>query len=414
MVSDQKIKTKFVYLTNKKKKISIAVILLVFLAIFFLGGFFIGKLTSGKISLKVDPDYYKQTALSDIFSNRLVEQVWTILRTDYVDKDKLDEKEMFYSALKGFVAGAGDAYTVLLDPELSKEFDEQISGEFEGIGAEIGLRDGIVTVIAPLAGTPAEQAGLLSGDKIYSVDNTEVIGMTLDKVVRMIRGPKGTNVTLLIARGDEESKDVVITRGVIEIKSVEWEFLDNGIVHVEFSSFNEDTLDLFKKLAKEISQKNTKGIILDMRNNPGGLLNVALDVCSYWIEDDLLLIEKFGDGRDMQYTAGNRAPFKNIPTVVLINMGSASGSEIVAGALQDYEIGEIIGEQSFGKGSVQALKKLPDGSSLKVTIAKWLTPKGRSINDEGIAPDLAVELTYDQYLNKEDPQLDEAIKQLTN
>lgn len=400
---------------NKKKsfkKVILSLVVVVLCLLFYAGGYTFGKLSEGKINFKVDPDLYKQTKLTSMFQGKLIEQVWTILKTDFVDQEKIDEKELYYGALKGFVSGVGDPYTVLFDPETSKEFEDQISGKFEGIGAEIGLRDGVVTIIAPLPGTPAENAGLKAGDKVYSVDSLEVIGMSLDKVVRLIRGAKGTEVTLLIVSGNEEPRDVVITRGVIELDSVKWEFRDDGIAYVELSSFNGDTVEQFDNFIKELKQKSPKGMILDLRNNPGGLLDTALDISSYWIEDELLLIEKFGDGREIEYKAGNKAALKNIKTVVLINEGSASGSEIVAGALQDYEIADILGEKSFGKGSVQALKKLPDGSSLKVTIAKWLTPKGNSINDEGITPNVEVDMTPQDYVDEKDPQLEKALELL--
>ena len=398
--------------TKTKKSIVVSIVIVVLCILFFSGGYVFGKISEGKINFKVDPEYYKSTKLSKLFDNRLVEQVWTILQTEYVDKDTLDEKEIFYNALEGFVSGVGDPYTVLLDPELSKEFEQQIAGEFEGIGAEIGIRDGVVTVIAPLPDTPADKAGLLAGDKIYAVDGQEVIGMSLEKVVRLIRGPKATQVTLLIIRGSDPAQDVIITRGVIELKSVKWEYRSDGIMYIELSAFNEDTLGLFADLKAEVEKVNPKGIVLDMRNNPGGLLSVALDISSYWVEKDkLLLTEKFSDGREVQYNAGNSTPFAKYETVVLINQGSASGSEIVAGALQEYEIAKIYGQKSYGKGSVQSVRKLPDGSSLKVTVAKWLTPLGRSINDEGIAPDVEVEITSEDYLAEKDPQLDEAIKQ---
>ncbi|MBT5338449.1 S41 family peptidase [Candidatus Falkowbacteria bacterium] len=398
--------------TKTKKSIVVSIVIVVLCILFFSGGYVFGKISEGKINFKVDPEYYKATKLSKLFDNRLVEQVWTILQTEYVDKDTLEEKELFYNALEGFVEGAGDPYTVLLDPELSKEFEQQIAGEFEGIGAQIGIRDEIVTVIAPLSGTPADKAGLLAGDKIYAVDGQEVMGMNLDKVVRLIRGPKGSQVTLLIVRGSGDAQDVIITRGVIELKSVKWDYRSDGIMYIELSAFNEDTLELFSDLEAEVAKVNPKGLVLDMRNNPGGLLNVALDISSYWIEKDkLLLTEKFGDGREIQYNAGNSTPFAKYETVALINQGSASGSEIVAGVLQEYEIAKIYGEKSYGKGSVQSVRKLPDGSSLKVTVAKWLTPLGRSINDEGIAPDVEVEITSEDYLEEKDPQLDEAIKQ---
>lgn len=394
----------------KTGKIAVMVIVVVLLIITSLGGFVFGKITSGKITIKGNLNLYQETKLTELFDNSLIEQAWTILKSDFVDQGKLDEKEMFYGALKGFVASTDDPYTVLFDPQTAKEFEDQIAGAFEGIGAEIGIKEGLVVVVAALPDSPAAKSGLMSGDKIFSVDTKQVTGMSLDKVVRMIRGPKGTNVSLIIVRGDEEPREVVITRDVIELKSIKWQFRDDGILKIDLMAFNVDTTDLFMQIIKEAKVKKPKGIILDLRNNPGGLLDTALDIASAWVQTDLVLIEKFGDGREIAYNGSKSAYFKGLPTVVLINQGSASGSEIVAGALQDYGLAKIVGQKSFGKGSVQAVKKLSDGSSLKVTIAKWLTPKGRSINDEGIKPDIEVKITKEDFDNNKDPQVDKAIE----
>ncbi|MBU1132461.1 S41 family peptidase [Patescibacteria group bacterium] len=398
---------------KKNLRFGLAIIgIIVLIIISSVGGFVIGKITSGKINLKLNPDIYKETELPKVFQNSLVEQVWTLINSDFVDKEKIDEQKIFYSALEGLVAGLDDPYTVFFDPKTNEEFELQISGEFEGIGAQLGLKDGIATVIAPLPDTPASRAGLKSGDKILAVDGKEVVGEPLDKVVHLIRGSKGTEVTLLIVSGEEEARDVKILRDTIKMKSVKWKFLENNIAYVEMSGFNGDTDDLFSQFVREAKSKNVQGIILDLRNNPGGFLDTALNISSAWIQDDLLLIEKMGDGNEIKYNAENNSPLKGIKTVVLINEGSASASEIVAGAFQDYKIADIVGKKSFGKGSVQALKKLPDGSALKITIAKWLTPNGRSINEEGIAPDIEVDLTKEDYENKKDPQLDKALELL--
>lgn len=372
-----------------------------------------GKVTTGKLNLKINPNVYQETALPEIFQNSLTRQVWSIINNEFVDKSKLDDKELFYSALRGLVGGLGDPYTDFFDPETTKDFNEQIAGQFAGIGAELSVKEGgIMTVVAPLPETPAEKAGILSGDKIFSVDGKEVTGMPLEKVVRMIRGTAGTTVTLVIVRGDEEPKDFVITRDIIEIKSVKYEFRADGLAYLQISGFNADTSELVSKFEKELKTRKPRGIILDLRNDPGGLLETALDIGSKWVEKDTLLIEKFGDGREIKYTAGNKAVFKGYPTVVLINQGSASASEIVAGALQDYKLGTLVGKKSFGKGSVQMLKSLSDGSSVKVTVAKWLTPNGRSINEEGIQPDVEVDITKEDVQNKKDPQLEKAIELL--
>ncbi len=400
--------------TGKKniiKKIILFVVVLAVLIGLFFGGYVAGKVTSGKLNLRFNPDMYQQTELPEIFESNLIEQIWTILQTDYVHGDKIKQKELFYGAMKGFVSGVGDPYTVFLDPETSKDFEEQMSGEFEGIGAEIAMRDEVVTIVAPLPGTPADKAGLMPEDKIYKVDEKETVGMSLEEVVKLIRGPKGTEVTLLIVRGSEPPQEVVITRGLIEVKSVEWEERPDDIVYVEISSFNEDTVPLFRKMINKVDFSTKTGLIMDLRSNPGGLLQAALEIPSYWVEkNQVVLVEKFSEDKQTQYTAGNSDYFADIPTVVLIDQGSASGSEIVAGALQDYDKATIVGKKSFGKGSVQSLRKLPDGSSIKVTVAEWLTPNGRGINEQGIQPDVEIDYTRENYENDKDPQLEKAIE----
>jgi len=390
--------------------IALAVILACFF--FFTFGLIVGKIGAGKLSLNVSPNLYAETELPAAFNNTLFKQVWTIIRDDYVDKGKLNDKDLFYGALAGFVSGVGDPYTVFFDPETTKEFEEQISGQFQGIGAEIGLKDGAVVVVAPLPDTPASRAGILAGDRIFAVDGQDIFGLSLDKVVRLIRGEKGTTVKLLLSRGEDDAKELSIVRDVIEIKSVKWTWRDDGIVYVEISAFNEDTALLFKKFVKEVKGKDPKGIIVDLRNNPGGLLDAALELSAYWLENKLMLIEKFGDGKEIKYDSDTNALFGNKKTIVLVNKGSASGSEILAGALQDNKAATVVGQQTFGKGSVQALKKLPDGSSVKITIAKWLTPSGRSISDEGVAPDVVVEITKNDVEEKRDPQLEKAVELL--
>ncbi len=401
--------------TNKKwrKKIIIGFVSLAFLVLFFAGGFVMGKITEGKIAFKGDINLYKPTQLSDMFNSKLLEQVWTIVKTDFVDKDKIDEKKLFYGAIAGFVSGLEDKHSVFLDPETTTEFQDAISGAFEGIGAEISIKEGLLTVVSPIQGSPAERAGLQPGDIIIKVDGKDIVGLSVEKAARLIRGPKGTSVTLTVVQGDEDPKEMIIIRDVITTSSVEWKWLENNVMHLKLKSFNEDTTELMLKAAKEVNSRKGAHIVLDLRNDPGGLLDAALDVCSLWIEDQVVLIEKFGDGSEIKYKAEKKALLQDVPTVVLINEGSASGSEIVAGALQDYNIAKIVGKKSYGKGSVQELKRLPDGSSIKITVAKWFTPKMRTIEDVGIAPDIEVGLTRAEVEAKKDTQLEKAVEEVS-
>ncbi|RMD59154.1 S41 family peptidase [Candidatus Parcubacteria bacterium] len=369
-------------------------------------------LWSGKVKNTYSPP--PDGKLSQDVDFNLFWQVWDTLKEKYVDSAQVTDKKMFYGALKGMAAALGDPYTVFMDPKAAHDFEEDLAGTFEGIGAEIGIKNDTLTIIAPLPDMPAEKAGLKAGDQVYAIDGESTLGITIDEAVRKIRGPKGTQVTLTIWRkGFDNTKDITITRGTIVVKSVRTNLREDNIFVIKIISFNNDTEDLFNKAVREAINKSPRGIILDLRNNPGGFLDTAIEMASEWIEDGTVVIEKFNEERQNEYLARGRARLKGFPTVVLVNRGSASASEIVAGALQDYGLAVVVGEKTFGKGSVQTLEKFSDGSSVKVTIAKWLTPKGRSINDEGIEPDIKVKLTLDDYNHDRDPQVEAAIKVLT-
>ncbi len=342
-------------------------------------------------------------------------EVWDKLKLQYVDKDEISDKKLFYGAIRGMVASLGDPYTVFMDPKISKEFEDDLAGTFEGIGAQIGIKTDVLTIIAPLPDMPAEKAGLRAGDKILAIDGESTADITIDEAVNKIRGPKGTEVVLTIYRDSfEKAKDIAITRGTIQVSSVRPYLRDDNIYVVKITNFNNDTLDLFNKAVRDIVEKNPRGIILDLRNNPGGYLDTAIEVASEWIEDGVVVSEEFGNEHHNDYLARGRARLKNFSTVVLVNEGSASASEIVSGALQDYKKAIIVGKKTFGKGSVQTLDDFKDGSSLKITIAKWLTPNGNCINEKGITPDIAVDLTLEDYNEDKDPQMDKAVEILNS
>lgn len=365
----------------------------------------------GKILNKYTPA--KAGKLSQDVDFSLFWQVWDLLEKDYVNKDKLNEKEMFYGAISGLVASLHDPYTIFMSPKETIDFENDLAGTFEGIGAEIGIKNEILTVIAPLAGMPAEKAGLLAGDKIYAINGEPTSGMTIDQAVSKIRGPKDTEVTLTISRdGMEKAKDVKIVRGLIVVKSVKTNSREDGILVIAISNFNNDTEGLFNQAVRQAIEGGSRGIVLDLRNNPGGYLDTAIEVASEWIEDGVIVTEKFNQEKKNEYLARGKARLKDYPTVVLVNQGSASASEIVAGALQDTNRAKIVGKQTFGKGSVQLLEDLKDGSAIKITVAQWLTPKGSNINEQGIVPDFEVDLTNDDYDKGLDPQMDQAIKLL--
>jgi len=340
-------------------------------------------------------------------------EAWDKLQQRYVEKEKFDVQKMIYGAISGMVKSLEDPYTVFLNPEDTKRFVEDVKGTFEGVGMEIGIRKGQLQVIAPLEGTPAQRAGLRAGDKILKIDDKPTMDMTIDEAVNLIRGPRGTEVTLTIFREDwEKTKEIKIIRDVIKVPSLEWEMKNENIAYLKLYQFSEKASFDFTQAAIEILESPAQKIILDLRNNPGGYLEVAQDVAGWFLEKgEVVAIEDFGGEKEQKiYKAQGPAKLVAYPTVILINKGSASGSEILAGALRDNRGILIIGEASFGKGSVQELERLREGSSLKITVAKWLTPKGELITDVGLKPDIEIEITEEDYEEERDPQLDKAIE----
>lgn len=321
----------------------------------------------------------------------------------------LDDQKLLYGAVEGMVRAAGDPYTAFSDPESTKQFKETLKGSFSGIGAEMGIDGGLIVVIAPLQGSPAEKAGVQAGDAIVAIDGKSLTETTsLDDAVQIIRGPKGTQVKLTVIHPKaHEKSDIVITRDDIEVPSVKSEIRD-GIAHISISSFNGDTASKFTKAARDAKRAGVKGIVLDLRRNPGGYLDAAVDIASEFLDPNAVVVSEKGKTETM-HRAKRTGTLRDIPTVVLMNESSASASEIVAGALQDNLGTPLIGTKSFGKGSVQDVVDLSDGSSLRVTIAKWFTPKGTSIADEGITPTVAIQ---DDDNTPEDEQLQRAYEEL--
>ncbi len=342
----------------------------------------------------------------------LLWEAWYKLESKYVNKKDFDTQEMIYGAISGMVDSLGDPYTIFLDPNDTKRFVEDVKGTFEGVGMEIGIRKEQLQVIAPLEGTPAQKAGLRSGDKIIKINDVLTADLSLDEVVDLIRGPRGTTVNLTIYDDDiSQIKEIPIVREVIQVPSLKLEILDDNIAHLKLYHFSEKASYDFRIVAMEILTSSAESIILDLRNNPGGYLEVAQDIAGYFLErGQVITIEDFGNGEQKEYLAQGTANLINYSLVVLINEGSASGSEILAGSLRDNRGILLIGEKSFGKGSVQQLEKLKGGSSLKITIAKWLTPNGDSIADQGLSPDIEVEITEQDYDQEIDSQLNKAIE----
>lgn len=337
--------------------------------------------------------------------------VWDLLKTTY-SLGPLDEKKMVYGAISGMVDSLGDPYTVFLTPEENEELENDLKGVFGGIGAEIGFKDEYITIIAPLKDSPADKAGLRAGDRIIEVNDEDIEGLNVDEVVSLIRGEKGTTVKISIMRG-EEFQDFEIMRDTIIDKTVKWEMKEGGIIYLEINQFKDDTAQELDDQIISILSQNPKGMVLDLRNNPGGYLDVVVAVAGRFVkEGDTVVIEKSGDGKEQVYKAEGNQAFEGIPMVVLVNEGSASASEILAGALKDYKIATVVGKKTFGKGLVQGISGLEDGSALKVTVAEWMTPSGSNINQTGIAPDVEIGYTMEDYQADRDPQLDKALELL--
>ncbi|HCC22521.1 TPA: hypothetical protein DEP86_03920 [Candidatus Uhrbacteria bacterium] len=342
--------------------------------------------------------------------------IWEIVKSRSA-KQPVDDVDLFYGAVAGIVGSLNDPYSIFFDPETAAMFESELSGTFQGIGAEIGIKEDQLKVIAPLPGTPAERAGLRAGDSIMAIDGIETFGLPIDEAVRRIRGDEGTDVKLLIMREGDDIKEYSITRGTITVDSVRWRMEEQPgrrIGVIQLFHFNETTGPAFEEAVQGIMLQNPDGVILDLRNNPGGFLDTAVDVAGEWIQHSVVVQEKFSDGSIRNYNSDGLARFADVSTVVLVNGGSASASEIVAGALQQQGRAIVVGEQTFGKGSVQDYIEFDDGSALKLTIALWLTPDGQSIDQAGITPDQVVELTVDDFNNDRDPQYDRAIEILTS
>lgn len=340
---------------------------------------------------------------------KLFWQVWSAIKDRYYQQP-IKDKDLFYGALNGLATGTGDPYTTFFEPQAAEDFDQSIQGAFGGIGAEIGMKNDVIQIVAPLADTPAEKAGLLAGDIIAKINGDETTVMTVDQAVHKIRGERGTKVTLSIYRPKAKKPlfDVSIVRDVIRITSVKSKMLDGGIAYVEITSFNADTGDRFEAAVKTLLPQHPKGFILDVRNDPGGLLDQAQRVAAVWLGDQVVVKER-RQGKIFEELRGvGKSLLKDMPTIVLVNQGSASASEIVAGALQDYQAAKLVGTKTFGKGSVQEIHDFEDGSAVKITIAEWLTPKERTIHKTGLEPDITVEQTPEDYESKRDPVLDRA------
>ncbi len=385
-----------------KKIIRYAAVAVVAVAIFG-GGFFVGKSSVNTQVCK--PESIDFSLFWDTYNK---------LKDHFVSPEKITNQAILYGAIHGMTQALGDPYTDFFDPDEARTFQQDLAGSFSGIGVEVGLKKDQLTVIAPLKDTPGDRAGLKAGDQIIKIDGTSTTDMAVDQAVGMIRGKQGTKVTLTIFReGWTATKDIVIVRDVIKLVAVDWELKNGDVAYIHMYQFDQNLANDFNTVAHQILQSGAKKIVLDLRNNPGGYLEICQQVAGWFLEKgNVITVEDYGQGRQPDiFSANGNAAFANYPMVILMNSGSASASEILAGALRDDRGVQLVGEKSFGKGSVQEVIDLQDGKSfLKVTVAKWLTPKGASISEIGLNPDAAVEITDEQLKAAKDPQLEKALE----
>lgn len=417
------------------RQIRRAVLLLILLLFALFGGYQLGKrqtlksVENGNNYLSTDNRRVPSSRSTVDFS--LFWQVWDKLEESYLYRKDIDAKKMVYGAISGMTASLGDPYTVFLPPQENKDTKNDLRGDFEGVGIQIGYREQRLAVIAPLSGTPAEKAGIKANDYILKIIdekqkiNKETTGLSLPEAVRLIRGPRGSKVTLLIQRnGIKDPFSVDLKRDTIVVKSVEVKFEEkNGkkIAVLKLSRFGERTNDEWLAAVEEIKNqqsgiKNFGGVILDLRNNPGGFLQGSVFIASEFLSSGVVVQQDRGaDGKE-EYRVDRAGKLLKEPLVVLINNGSASASEIVAGALQETKRAKLVGEKSFGKGTIQEAEDLQNGAGLHITVARWLLPSGKSMEKEGVKPDIEVKIDEKELVKNPDydPQLQKAIEVLTN
>jgi carboxyl-terminal processing protease len=341
-------------------------------------------------------------------------RAWKAIEDGYLRNDKIASQDKVYGAINGLVNSLQDPYSEFLSPQDNQKFREDIQGNFGGIGAELGMKDHQLVIIAPLKDTPASRADLRAGDQILAINSSSTEGITVDAAVNLIRGPEGTVVTLTIVRkGWDKPKDFKITRENIVVPTLDSETVGGNLAHVSLHGFNANADILFYKAMLGALMNGNQGLILDLRDDPGGYLEVAADLAGWFLPRGKLVVSEAGKaGPPEEFRASGNAALVDFPVVVLINGGSASAAEILAGALRDQRKIKLVGENSFGKGTVQQLEDLGDGSSIKLTVAHWVLPSGHILENGGLKPDYEVKMTDEDRANKRDPQLDKAVEVL--
>lgn len=404
-------------LPNRSKKIILVGVLIGLFVFVFYAGYQKGRYGAVMTEDRVAPNeaiFLNTTEGKDqAIDFSLFWRVWDILKEKYLGRNDLDAKELFYGAIDGMLAATGDPYTTFFSPKENREFKEDLSGSFEGIGAEMGIKNEILTVIAPLDDSPAVRAGILAGDKVLKINGQPTTNLSIDEAVDLIRGPKGTKVILSIFRsGEEEIRDIEVTRDTIVVKSIKFEMRDE-IAVIRLARFGDDTSEEFGAAANQAVKNNAKAIVLDLRNNPGGFLGTAVDIAGHFlVGSQVAVIEENAEKERKELRTTGPGNLSGIPVVILINEGSASASEILAGAIRDHRKETVlVGKKSFGKGSVQELIPVSRDTAVKITVAHWLTPNGEAINNIGIAPTVEVGFELDENNREKDNQLDRALEE---
>lgn len=401
---------------SKQNFLSTPVAIVLIVSAFLLGFFIRGQQSSDinhitEVSGKTDSEI--QVDFSPFW------KAWRILNEKQIDGSGTSTEDKLWSSIQGLTQSYGDPYTVFFPPQEAKAFEEEISGNFEGVGMEVGIKDEIITVVAPLKNTPAERAGIRAGDKIVRIDDTSTINMTIDDAVEMIRGEKGTTVVLTVLReGIDDSLEIPITRASIQVPTLDTELRSDGVFVISFYSFSANATDEFRDSLREFVNSGSDKLLLDLRGNPGGYLSAAVNIASYFLPNGKVVVREVGKDKEEIDVLRSRGydllKNKDFDMVVLVDQGSASASEILAGALSEHGVATLVGMKTFGKGSVQEVVPITLTTRLKVTIAEWLTPEGVSISEEGLAPEIEVEWTPDETNPDYDNQLEKAVEILLN
>ncbi len=378
-------------------------------------GFFVGRQSVLPSQLVTDVYNTESASSTEKVDFQPFWDAWNLINEKYKGTEPVDPQTKVWGAIQGLADSLGDPYSIFLPPDDNEAFGELISGSFGGVGMEIGEKEDVLVVIAPLKGTPAERAGVRAGDMILQIDETSTADLNVSEAVDLIRGESGTSVIITFFRdGDEEPHETTIIREEIVVPPLETELRSDGIFVISLYNFDAHATSQFRKAIQEFSNSKTDKLIIDVRGNPGGYLEAAVSIASYFLPEGEVIVREAVDGTEenVHRSKGYARSTRPLKMVVLVDQGSASASEILAGALQENDVAKLVGTQTFGKGSVQELLPITGDTSLKLTVAQWLTPEGKSISDGGLTPDIVVERTPEDFEAGKDPQLDAAVKDI--